>query len=186
MFALFLWTNSHLWCCAVLVSYSHRISIYLHIYTHLKHWARLLLPSCYLAFYVLHGVYLFCLPCFHLNFLQSIDFLSTVIDNQDVAAVLLQPLIKLGLVDYVISLLASEIEKLSDESKFDRCREQYSCEVNKFQNIIISYSIFCYLEKKYLACTKFILATQVFTIYFGKFSLVNENILFDYLVFLKV
>ncbi|KAF8681824.1 hypothetical protein HU200_045265 [Digitaria exilis] len=51
---------------------------------------------------------------------KSIDFLSTVIDNQDVAAVLLQPLIKLGLVDYVISLLASEIEKLSDESKFDR------------------------------------------------------------------
>ncbi|OEL30620.1 hypothetical protein BAE44_0008363, partial [Dichanthelium oligosanthes] len=51
---------------------------------------------------------------------KSIDFLSTVIDNQDVTAILLQPLIKVGLVDHVISLLASEIEKLSDESKFDR------------------------------------------------------------------
>ncbi|CAN6298245.1 unnamed protein product [Urochloa humidicola] len=51
---------------------------------------------------------------------KSIDFLSTVIDNQDVAAILLQPLIKVGLVDHVISLLASELEKLSDESKFDR------------------------------------------------------------------
>ncbi|CAL4926703.1 unnamed protein product [Urochloa decumbens] len=51
---------------------------------------------------------------------KSIDFLSTVIDNQGVTAILLQPLIKVGLVDHVISLLASEIEKLSDESKFDR------------------------------------------------------------------
>ncbi|CAN6309817.1 unnamed protein product [Urochloa humidicola] len=51
---------------------------------------------------------------------KSIDFLSTVIDNQDVTVILLQPLLKVGLVDHVISLLASEIEKLSDESKFDR------------------------------------------------------------------
>ncbi|RLN43389.1 protein saal1 [Panicum miliaceum] len=57
---------------------------------------------------------------------KSIDFLSTVIDNQDVTAILLQPLIKMGLVDHVISLLASEIEKISDESKFDRviCNRQ--------------------------------------------------------------
>ncbi|XP_062214961.1 uncharacterized protein LOC133915710 isoform X2 [Phragmites australis] len=51
---------------------------------------------------------------------KSIDFLSTVIDNQDVTAVLLQPLIKMGLVNHAISLLASEIEKVSDESKLDR------------------------------------------------------------------
>jgi len=61
---------------------------------------------------------------------KSIEFLSTIIDNQDVTAILLQPLIKVGFVDHVISLLASEIEKISDESKFDRCREQYSCELN--------------------------------------------------------
>ncbi|KAG2568247.1 hypothetical protein PVAP13_7NG305300 [Panicum virgatum] len=51
---------------------------------------------------------------------KSIEFLSTIIDNQDVTAILLQPLIKVGFVDHVISLLASEIEKISDESKFDR------------------------------------------------------------------
>ncbi|PAN45664.1 hypothetical protein PAHAL_9G133700 [Panicum hallii] len=51
---------------------------------------------------------------------KSIDFLSTVIDNQDVTSILLQPLIKVGLTDHVISLLASEIEKISDLSKFDR------------------------------------------------------------------
>ena len=67
---------------------------------------------------------------FFLNCLQSIEFLSTIIDNQDVTAILLQPLIKVGFVDHVISLLASEIKKISDESKFDRCREQYSCELN--------------------------------------------------------
>uniref|UniRef100_A0A0A9E1K4 Uncharacterized protein n=1 Tax=Arundo donax TaxID=35708 RepID=A0A0A9E1K4_ARUDO len=51
---------------------------------------------------------------------KSIDFLSTVIDNEDVTAILLQPLIKVGLVNHAISLLASEIEKVSDESKLDR------------------------------------------------------------------
>ncbi|KAL6894474.1 hypothetical protein ACP4OV_008572 [Aristida adscensionis] len=51
---------------------------------------------------------------------KSIDFLSTVVDNQDVATVLLQPLIKVGLVNHTISLLASEFEKLSDEGKVDR------------------------------------------------------------------
>jgi hypothetical protein len=79
--------------------------------------------------------------------LQSIDFLSTVIDNQDVSAILLQPLIKVGLVDHVVSLLASEIEKLSDESRFDRYDELYSCELNQFYNMLISYNIICYPEK---------------------------------------
>lgn len=55
--------------------------------------------------------------------LQVIDFLSTVIDNQDVTAILLQPLIKVGLISHTISLLASEIEKLSDEGKLDRYGE---------------------------------------------------------------
>ncbi|GJM96211.1 hypothetical protein PR202_ga13027 [Eleusine coracana subsp. coracana] len=51
---------------------------------------------------------------------KSIDFLSTVIDSQDVSTILLQPLIKVGVIDHAISLLASEFEKLSDESKLDR------------------------------------------------------------------
>ncbi|KAL6637121.1 hypothetical protein ACP70R_024693 [Stipagrostis hirtigluma subsp. patula] len=51
---------------------------------------------------------------------KSIDFLSTIIDKQDVASILLQPLIKVGLVNHAISLLASEIEKLTDENKLDR------------------------------------------------------------------
>ncbi|KAJ1294029.1 hypothetical protein BS78_01G115000 [Paspalum vaginatum] len=51
---------------------------------------------------------------------KGIDFLSTVIDNQDVTTILLQPLIKVGLIDHAVSLLASEIEKLSDEGKLDR------------------------------------------------------------------
>ena len=61
---------------------------------------------------------------FWLNcWLQVIDFLSTVIDNQDVTAILLQPLIKVGLINHIISLLASEIEKLSNEGKLDRYGE---------------------------------------------------------------
>lgn len=51
---------------------------------------------------------------------KSIDFLSTVIDDQKVTAMLIEPLIKVGLVDHAISLLTTEIEKLSDESKLDR------------------------------------------------------------------
>lgn len=51
---------------------------------------------------------------------KVIDFLSTIIDNQDVTAILLQPLIKVGLINHTISLLASEIEKLSNEGKLDR------------------------------------------------------------------
>lgn len=56
---------------------------------------------------------------------QSIDFLSTVIDDQKVTAMLIEPLIKVGLVDHAISLLTTEIEKLSDESKLDRYGEYY-------------------------------------------------------------
>lgn len=54
---------------------------------------------------------------------QVIDFLSTIIDNQDVTTILLQPLIKVGLINHTISLLASEIEKLSNEGKLDRYGE---------------------------------------------------------------
>ena len=62
---------------------------------------------------------LFWLNCW----LQVIDFLSTVIDNQDVTAILLQPLIKVGLINHTISLLASETEKSSNEGKLDRYGE---------------------------------------------------------------
>ncbi|CAD6214042.1 unnamed protein product [Miscanthus lutarioriparius] len=51
---------------------------------------------------------------------KVIDFLSTVIDNQDVTVILLQPLIKVGLINHTISLLASEAEKSSNEGKLDR------------------------------------------------------------------
>ncbi|XP_048569186.1 protein saal1 [Triticum urartu] len=50
---------------------------------------------------------------------KIIDFLSTVIDNQDVNAMLIQPLLKLGLVDRVIGLLTTELERSPDE-KLDR------------------------------------------------------------------
>ncbi|KAM3188908.1 hypothetical protein ACQJBY_067700 [Aegilops geniculata] len=50
---------------------------------------------------------------------KIIDFLSTVIDNRDVIAMLIQPLLKLGLVDRVIGLLTTELERSPDE-KLDR------------------------------------------------------------------
>ncbi|KAM0874658.1 hypothetical protein ACQ4PT_037332 [Festuca glaucescens] len=50
---------------------------------------------------------------------KSIDFISTVIDVQDVIAMLIQPLLKAGLVDHVVGLLTAEIEK-SPEEKLDR------------------------------------------------------------------
>ncbi|VAI01094.1 unnamed protein product [Triticum turgidum subsp. durum] len=50
---------------------------------------------------------------------KIIDFLSTVIDNRDVIAMLIQPLLKLGLVDRVIGLLTTELERSADE-KLDR------------------------------------------------------------------
>ena len=61
-----------------------------------------------------------CLVISYVNYwLQIIDFLSTVIDNRDVIAMLIQPLLKLGLVDRVIGLLTNEIERPPDE-KLDR------------------------------------------------------------------
>ncbi|KAM0859901.1 hypothetical protein ACQ4PT_046869 [Festuca glaucescens] len=50
---------------------------------------------------------------------KSIDFISTVIDAQDVIAALIEPLLKVGLVDHVVGLLTTEIEKSSEE-KLDR------------------------------------------------------------------
>ncbi|VAH00982.1 unnamed protein product [Triticum turgidum subsp. durum] len=50
---------------------------------------------------------------------KIIDFLSTVIDNRDLIAMLIQPLLKLGLVDRVIGLLTNEIDRPPDE-KLDR------------------------------------------------------------------
>jgi hypothetical protein len=47
---------------------------------------------------------------------QSIDFISTVIGVQDA---LVQALLKAGLVDHVVGLLTTEIEK-SPEEKLDR------------------------------------------------------------------
>lgn len=79
-------------------------------------------------------------PLLWLNYwLQVIDFLSTVIDNRDVTAILLQPLIKVGLISHTISLLASEIEKLSDEGKLDRYGEYYACELGQLQHIFVSW-----------------------------------------------
>ena len=70
-----------------------------------------------------HPLYLHvfnCLVISYVNYwLQIIDFLSTVIDNRDVIAMLIQPLLKLGLVDRVIGLLTNEIERSPDE-KLDR------------------------------------------------------------------
>uniref|UniRef100_M8BB78 Uncharacterized protein n=1 Tax=Aegilops tauschii TaxID=37682 RepID=M8BB78_AEGTA len=50
---------------------------------------------------------------------KIIDFLSTIIDNRDVIAMLIQPLLKLGLVDRIIGLLTTELERSPDE-KLDR------------------------------------------------------------------
>ncbi|XP_073006065.1 uncharacterized protein [Typha latifolia] len=54
-------------------------------------------------------------------FEKGIDFLLTVIDNQEVGTILLQPLMKLGLLNLVISLLTSEIKDSGDENKLERC-----------------------------------------------------------------
>lgn len=43
--------------------------------------------------------------------MQSIDFISTVIDDQDVIAMLIQPLLKVDLVDRAIGLPTTEIER---------------------------------------------------------------------------
>ncbi|XP_073108239.1 uncharacterized protein [Elaeis guineensis] len=51
---------------------------------------------------------------------KSIEFLLAIIDNQEVATILLQPLMKLGLPDLVVSLLACEISKSGDDSRLER------------------------------------------------------------------
>ncbi|OAY66293.1 Protein SAAL1 [Ananas comosus] len=53
-------------------------------------------------------------------FEKCIDFLLTVVDNEEVASMLLQPLMKLGLLDVVVSLLTCEIEKSGGDAKLER------------------------------------------------------------------
>ncbi|XP_020591929.1 protein saal1 [Phalaenopsis equestris] len=48
---------------------------------------------------------------------KSIDFLLTVINNKEVANVLLLPMIKLGLPNLVVNLLSCEMDNLDDENK---------------------------------------------------------------------
>lgn len=50
---------------------------------------------------------------------KGIDFISTVMDAQDVIAMLIQPLLRVGLADHAIGLLTTEIQKSPDE-KVDR------------------------------------------------------------------
>ncbi|KAI0498134.1 hypothetical protein KFK09_021375 [Dendrobium nobile] len=51
---------------------------------------------------------------------KSIDFLLTVINNEEVSNVLLQPWIKLGLLNLVVNLLSCEMSNLDDENKPNR------------------------------------------------------------------
>ncbi|KAG8097793.1 hypothetical protein GUJ93_ZPchr0013g37993 [Zizania palustris] len=51
---------------------------------------------------------------------KTIDFLSALIDDQDVITILIEPLIKVGLVECAISLLTTEVEKSLDGNKLDR------------------------------------------------------------------
>ncbi|XP_008794053.2 uncharacterized protein LOC103710188 isoform X2 [Phoenix dactylifera] len=51
---------------------------------------------------------------------KSIEFLLAIIDTQEVATILIQPLMKLGLPELVVSLLACEINKSGDDSKLER------------------------------------------------------------------
>ncbi|WOK93960.1 hypothetical protein Cni_G02661 [Canna indica] len=51
---------------------------------------------------------------------KSIEFLLTVIHNQEVGAILLQPLVKLGLPNLSVSLLESEMNKPENENKVER------------------------------------------------------------------
>lgn len=44
-----------------------------------------------------------------------------MVDNEEVASMLLQPLMKLGLLDVVVSLLTCEIEKSGGDAKLERC-----------------------------------------------------------------
>lgn len=51
---------------------------------------------------------------------KSIEFLVTIINNQELASILLQPLIKLGLPNLVATLLAGEIGKIQDGKNLER------------------------------------------------------------------
>ncbi|ONK75273.1 uncharacterized protein A4U43_C03F15150 [Asparagus officinalis] len=51
---------------------------------------------------------------------KSTDFLLTIVSNQEVSTILLQPLVELGLPNLIAGLLASELSKLEDETKLER------------------------------------------------------------------
>lgn len=74
--------------------------------------------------------------------LQSIDFLLTIVNNRDLLNILLQPLIKLGLPNLVISLLAGEISKLGDGRMPERYSSNFLLSVPKERNaFIFSFTI---------------------------------------------
>uniref|UniRef100_A0A0E0GRY4 Uncharacterized protein n=1 Tax=Oryza nivara TaxID=4536 RepID=A0A0E0GRY4_ORYNI len=57
----------------------------------------------------------------HATLLQKIlEFLSALVDDQDVITILIEPLIKVGLVDCAIGLLLNELEKSMDGNNLDR------------------------------------------------------------------
>uniref|UniRef100_A0A0E0D4M9 Uncharacterized protein n=1 Tax=Oryza meridionalis TaxID=40149 RepID=A0A0E0D4M9_9ORYZ len=57
----------------------------------------------------------------HATLLQKIlEFLSALVDDQDVITILIEPLIKVGLVDCAIGLLLTELEKSMDGNNLDR------------------------------------------------------------------
>ncbi|KAF0927426.1 hypothetical protein E2562_032729 [Oryza meyeriana var. granulata] len=57
----------------------------------------------------------------HSTLLQkTMEFLSALVDDQDVITILIEPLIKVGLVDCVISLLITELEKSMDGNNLGR------------------------------------------------------------------
>lgn len=51
---------------------------------------------------------------------QILEFLSALVDDQDVITILIEPLIKVGLVDCAIGLLLNELEKSMDGNNLDR------------------------------------------------------------------
>ncbi|KAF3333028.1 protein saal1 [Carex littledalei] len=53
-------------------------------------------------------------------FEKCINFLLAVIDNDDVAKILLEPLMKLGLADKAVGLLTSEVKKSGDDNMLER------------------------------------------------------------------
>ncbi|XP_015690307.1 protein SAAL1 isoform X2 [Oryza brachyantha] len=53
-------------------------------------------------------------------FHKTLEFLSALVDDQDVITILIEPLIKVGLVDCSISLLLTELEKSMDGNNLNR------------------------------------------------------------------